>query len=80
MKIESVSFGNKGNFKIGDLVMWAKIQKKYSGVVESLYIKEQGGRNVAFATVFEFSRQEKHEVLCLNLKKLHKTVVNEVEN
>ena len=80
MKIDNFSFGNKGNFEVGDLVTWAKIQKKYSGVVESLYIKNQGGREVAFAGVFEFSKQEKHEVLCLNLKKLHKTVVNEVEN
>ena len=80
MKIERVSFGNRGDFEIGDLVSWAKIQKKYSGVVESLYIRNQGGREVAFATVFEFSKQEKHEVLCLNLKKLHKTVIDELEN
>tara|TARA_R110000787_G_scaffold24704_2_gene69823 strand:+ start:65 stop:307 length:243 start_codon:yes stop_codon:yes gene_type:complete len=80
MKIGGFSFGNKGDFEVGELVTWAKIQKKYSGVVEGLYIKHQGGREVAFATVFEFSKQEKHEVLCLNLKKLHKTVVNEVEN
>ena len=80
MKIESVSFGNKGDFEIGELVTWAKIQKKYSGVVENLYIKNQGGREVAFATVFEFSKEERHEVLCLNLKKLHKTVIDELEN
>ena len=80
MKIDFFSFGRKGDFEVGDLVGWSKMRKKHSGVVEKVYTKHQGGREVAFATVFEFSESKKHEVLCLNLKKLHKTVVNEVEN
>ena len=80
MKISTSSFGRKGDFEVGDLVGWAKIQKRHSGVVEKVYIKHKGGREVAFATVFEFSESRKHEVLCLNLKKLHKTVVDKVEN
>ena len=80
MKIGTSSFGKKSDFCVGDLVGWANIQKTHAGVVEKVYTKHQGGREVAFATVFEFSESKKHEVLCLNLKKLHKTVVNEVEN
>ena len=29
MKIESFSFGNKGKFKVGDLVGWSELRKKY---------------------------------------------------
>tara|TARA_Y100000593_G_C4246768_1_gene305092 strand:+ start:156 stop:326 length:171 start_codon:yes stop_codon:yes gene_type:complete len=54
--------------------------KNKSGVVERLYFNEQGGRDVAFASVFEFSDGKKYEVLCLNLKKIHKSVVDEIEN
>ena len=59
---------------------WSELRKKYAGIVEKVYITLLGGREVAFATVFEFSENRKHEVLCLNLKKLHKTVVDKVEN
>ena len=80
MNIKSSCFGSELEFDIGDLVSWSKIQKKFSGVVEELYLKDQGGRQVLYAKVFDFSEQKKYDVLCLNLKKLHKTDVNKVEN
>ena len=80
MKIRSSSFGSELDFDVGDLVSWAKIQKRFSGVIEELFLKNQGGRHVLYAMVFEFMEQKKHEVLGLNLKKLHKTAVNQLEN
>lgn len=80
MKIRTSSFGSELDFSVGDLVSWAKIQKRFSGVVEELYLKDQGGRQVLYARVYDFAEQKKHEVLGLNLKKLHKTVVNQLEN
>ena len=80
MKIRSSSFGSELDFDVGDLVSWAKIQKRFSGVIEELFLKNQGGRHVLYAMVFEFTEQKKHEVLGLNLKKLHKTVVDQLEN
>lgn len=80
MKVKGTSFGKKSKFEVGDLVFWTENRLKKSGVVESLLLKEMGGREVVFATVFEFSQSKKHDVLCLNLKKIHKSDVNEVEN
>tara|TARA_R100000664_G_C2677350_1_gene86845 strand:- start:367 stop:609 length:243 start_codon:yes stop_codon:yes gene_type:complete len=76
----SKTFGKNNFFAVGDLVCWNVMGKNKSGVVERLYFNEQGGRDVAFASVFEFSDGKKYEVLCLNLKKIHKSVVDEIEN
>jgi hypothetical protein len=80
MKVESTTFGKKSKFNVGDLVMWTDNRTIRSGVIENLYNKEMGGRKVVFAGVFEFSKGKKFDVLCLNLKKIHKTDVNKVEN
>jgi hypothetical protein len=80
MKINKWTFGKKSKFQVGDLVFWTENHLKKSGVIENLLLKEMGGREVVFATVFEFSQSEKHDVLCLSLKKIHKSEVNEVEN
>ena len=80
MKIRTSTFGSELDFNVGDLVSWAKIQKRFSGVVEELYLKDQGGRQVLYARVYDFAEQKKPEVLGLNLKKLHKTVVDQLEN
>ena len=70
MFIESESFGKKDKFKVGDLVWWNKIGKNMSGVVQNLFLKEVGGRKVAFATVLDFNDQTHKEILCINLKKM----------
>ncbi len=70
MLIKSESFGKKDKFKVGDLVSWNKIGKNMSGVVQNLFLKEIGGRKVAFATVLDFNDQTHKEILCLNLKKM----------
>ena len=80
MKVSSASFGKKGKYKVGDLVIWSEIHRKMSGVVEKLYIANVGGRQVAYATIFEFKNQRKYEVLCINLKKMMKFVVSNAEN
>tara|TARA_R110000824_G_scaffold124342_2_gene282756 strand:- start:123 stop:365 length:243 start_codon:yes stop_codon:yes gene_type:complete len=80
VKTNSTSFGERCVFEAGDLVSWTYKRKRLSGVVEKVYFSQMGGREVALASVFEFSESKKHDVITLNLKKLHKTVVNEVEN
>jgi len=80
MKVDSTTFGKKSKFDVGDLVMWTENRIIRSGVVEKLYNKLMGGREVVFAAVFEFSQAKKYDVLSLNLKKIHKTDVNKVEN
>ena len=70
MLIKSESFGKKDKFKVGDLVWWNKIGKNMSGVVQDLFLKEIGGRKVAFATVLDFNDQTHKEILCINLKKM----------
>jgi len=80
MKIEHKTFGKKFKFNVGDLVVWTDKRKTYTGVIEKLFNKLMGGREVVFAAVFEFSQAKKYDVLCLNLKKIHKTDVNKVEN
>ena len=66
MKINSSSFGHELDFNVGDLVSWAKIQKRFSGVVEELYLKDQGGRQVLYARVYDFAEQKKHEAALLS--------------
>tara|TARA_R110002020_G_scaffold223954_3_gene433337 strand:- start:549 stop:791 length:243 start_codon:yes stop_codon:yes gene_type:complete len=80
VKVNSSLFGSELQFNVGDLVSWAKIQKRFSGVIEEMFLKDQGGRQVLYARVFDFAEQKKHDVLALTLKKLHKTVVNQLEN
>ena len=80
MKVVGKTFGKKSNFSVGDLVIWTDKRVTHTGVIEKLYNKLMGGREVVFAGVFEFSQAKKYDVLCLNLKKIHKTDVNKVEN
>jgi len=80
LKITSEAFGKNELFSVGDLVCWNIMGGNMSGVVERLHSIYQGGRFVAYATIFEFSGSKKHEVLCVNLKKIHKSVVDEIEN
>ena len=80
MKIDGKTFGKKSKFNVGDLVIWTENRITRSGVIEKMYNKLMGGREVVFAAVFEFSEAKKYDVLCLNLKKIHKTDVNKVEN
>jgi len=80
LKIMNEAFGKNELFDVGNLVCWNIMGKNMSGVLEKLYSTHQGGRLVAYATVFEFSDNKKHEVLCINLKKIHKSVVDEIEN
>tara|TARA_R100000951_G_C2485127_1_gene132754 strand:- start:95 stop:337 length:243 start_codon:yes stop_codon:yes gene_type:complete len=70
MLIKSNSFGKKDKFNVGDLVWWNKIGKNMSGLIENLFLKDVGGREVAFATVLDFNDQARKEILCLNLKKM----------
>jgi hypothetical protein len=70
MFIESETFGKKDKFKVGDLVWWNKIGKNMSGVVQNLFLKDVGGRKVAFAIVLDFNDQAHKEILCINLKKM----------
>jgi len=80
VKIKELSFGKKEKFKVGDLVFWTKINEKMTGIVENLYSRPMGGRSVDFASVYEFSRQIKFEILCMNLKLLRKSDVDKTEN
>ena len=80
MKIDGKTFGKKSKFNVGDFVIWTENRITRSGVIEKMYNKPMGGREVVFAAVFEFTEAKKYDVLCLNLKKIHKTDVNKVEN
>lgn len=74
------SFGKVGNFKVGDIVFWSFYSKKKTGIVSDLYTRENGGRNIAYATVFCFKDRKKHDVLCVNLKILTKNAVEKAKN
>ena len=71
----SNSFGILDDFAIGDVVLWSKLGQKMTGVVSSLQFVTEGGRDVAHADVFCFENQQKHDVLCINLKVITKTEV-----
>ena len=55
---------------IGEGDVWTENRKTRSGVIEKMYNKLMGGREVVFAAVFEFSQAKKYDVLSLNLKKI----------
>ncbi len=69
------SFGILDDFAIGDVVLWSKLGIKMTGVISDLRLLEEGGRKVAHADVFCFENQQKHDVLCINLKVITKTEV-----
>jgi hypothetical protein len=74
------TFGKIENFKVGDIVFWAVYSKKKTGIISNLYLLQDGGRNLAYATVFCFRDRGKHEVLCVNLKILTKNEFEQAKN
>ena len=76
----SNSFGVLDNFKVGDVVLWSRLGIKLTGVVSDLYLNLEGGREVAYASVFCFENQQKLDVLCVNLKILTKNEVEDQKN
>ena len=71
----SKTFGNLKDFSVGDVVLWSKLDKKMTGVISDLRLVLEGGRQVAYADVFCFEKEQKHNVLCLNLKIISKNDV-----
>jgi len=80
MNISNESFGGSSNIEIGDVVRWAKFDKKYTGVVSNKLFVNGGGRNVVFGVVFCFQTQDSKTILLLNLKKVVKNDEEVVEN
>jgi hypothetical protein len=74
------SFGKIDNFKVGDIVFWSVYSDKKTGIVAELYSRRNGGRNIAYATVFCFKDRKKHNVLCVNLKILTKNEIEQAKN
>ena len=74
------SFGNLDDFSIGDVVLWSKLNKKMTGVISGLRFVHEGGRKVAHADVFCFEKEQKYDVLCLNLKIITKNDVESRKN
>tara|TARA_B100000900_G_scaffold360151_2_gene332059 strand:+ start:715 stop:939 length:225 start_codon:yes stop_codon:yes gene_type:complete len=68
----SETFGNLNDFSVGDVVLWSKLGRKMTGVISELHLVFEGGREVAHADVFCFEKEQKHDVLCLNLKIISK--------
>jgi hypothetical protein len=69
----SETFGNLEDFSIGDVVLWSKLGHKQTGVISGLRLVFEGGRQVAHADVFCFEKEQRHDVLCLNLKIISKS-------
>ena len=76
----SQTFGKIDNFKIGDIVYWSKYSEKKIGIVSDLYSLFDGNRKVAYATIFCFEEQRKHNILCMNLKILTKNEFERQKN
>ncbi len=68
MKNFSDSFGNLNNFQVGDLVFWKKLNKKELGVVSKLFLVEEGGRNVAYAMIFDLKDKKYVDLPTIILK------------
>ena len=73
----SETFGNLEDFSIGDVVLWSKLGHKQTGVISDLRLVFEGGRQVAHADVFCFEKEQRHDVLCLNLKIISKSELEE---
>ena len=73
LKAMSETFGNLEDFSIGDVVLWSKLGHKQTGVISDLRLVFEGGRQVAHADVFCFEKEQRHDVLCLNLKIISKS-------
>ena len=71
----SDTFGNLSNDSIGDVVLWSILGHKMTGVISDLRLVFEGGRQVAHADIFCFEKQQKYDVLCINLKIISKNEV-----
>ena len=68
----SDSFGKTDDFSVGDLVYWSKLGEKLSGLVRTLKLIHEGGRNVAYAEVIPLGSSKTEQICCLSLEKLTK--------
>ena len=80
LEVSSESFGELSGFVVGDVVSWSDFDRQAIGIVSDLYFLKNGGRNVAWATVFDFEKQKKCGVLCVNLKIVTKNELQEPKN
>ncbi len=78
---EKDAFGSSAlsDFAIGDLVTWKKLGNSSKfGIIKEVYLRNIGGRPVAYARVFLLHDSEKiahlceEEVIIMNLKLLSK--------
>ena len=70
--LTSDSFGKTDDFSVGDLVYWSKLGEKLSGLVRTLKLIHEGGRNVAYAEVIPLGSSKTEQICCLSLEKLTK--------
>ena len=68
----SDSFGKTDDFSVGDLVCWSRLGEKLSGLIRSLKLIHEGGRNVAYAEVIPLGSSKIEQICCLSLEKLTK--------
>jgi len=80
MKVFSNSFGKNDKFSIGDVVRWSDLSKKFIGIINDVHLEEEGGRDVAWATVYVYADEERRKILCLNLEKINISPINSMEN
>jgi len=73
LKIDGKSFGKINKFNVGDVVTWTNLDRRETGVISSMYFSMVGGRNVAFARIFNFRDRIEYDIICLNLKLISKS-------
>ena len=80
LKTKGTSFGRIDKFSVGDIVGWSIMGSEDSGVISDIFLKEVGGRQVAFAKVYGFKDKQSRIIICLNLRLLSKSDSESTEN
>ena len=68
--IASDSFGKIDGFSVGDLVRWSRLEDKKTGIIRSLKLKYEGGRNVAYADIILLGTSKTEQICCIVLEKI----------
>jgi|TARA_R110000796_G_C14382784_1_gene415428 hypothetical protein len=72
--IASDSFGKIDGFSVGDLVRWSRLEDKKTGIIRSLKLEYEGGRNVAYADIILLGTSKTEQICCLVLEKIAKSM------
>tara|TARA_R110002095_G_scaffold195182_1_gene173700 strand:+ start:148 stop:378 length:231 start_codon:yes stop_codon:yes gene_type:complete len=68
--IASDSFGKIDGFSVGDLVRWSRLEDKKTGIIRSLKLEYEGGRNVAYADIILLGTSKTEQICCIVLEKI----------